>query len=398
MPPTARFDGPRSEAPRILVLSGYDAASHRRWREQLVAMFSDFEWQSLLLPARFFRWRIRGNPLSWLNEPLLQEHWDLIIATSMVDLATLRGLHPRLANTPSLLYMHENQFAFPVSNGQNASADPQMVNLYSAMSADCVVFNSGWNRDSFLDGVDSFCRKLPDRVPEGLIETLRDKSRVIPVPIEDRLFADRPLLVDRTCPHLLWNHRWECKSLGDNLKLVWASRWEYDKGPAQLLAFLEEIESRGIDYRLCLIGEQFRKCPEEFEIIKRRYAHRLAQFGYVASRDEYIEWLRTADVVLSTALHEFQGIAVLEAVASGCAPLVPNRLSYPELFGEERCYGSFPNDLKREASEAADKLEEIRNSLTKGVDILPDVSHVSASALGSEYRALIESLISGRQP
>ncbi|HAU17476.1 MAG TPA: DUF3524 domain-containing protein, partial [Marinobacter adhaerens] len=111
--------------PRILLLSGYDAASHRRWREQLSAMFPRYEWQFLALPPRFFRWRIRGNPLSWLNEPLLQESWDLIIATSMVDLATLRGLHPRLANTPCLLYMHENQFAFPVSSGQNASADPQ---------------------------------------------------------------------------------------------------------------------------------------------------------------------------------------------------------------------------------------------------------------------------------
>ena len=208
--------------PRVLLLSGYDAASHRRWREHLVALLPEFHWHTLALPPRFFRWRIRGNPLSWLKEPLLQEPWDLVVATSMVDLATLRGLHPRLARTPCLLYMHENQFAFPISSGQNASADPQMVNLYSALCADCVVFNSGWNRDSFLAGARAFLQRLPDEVPEGLIDTLRDRSRVIPVPIEDRLFYERPPLSGRACPHLLWNHR-----------------WEYDKGPDRLLNLLQ---------------------------------------------------------------------------------------------------------------------------------------------------------------
>src|SRR5690554_3858847 len=112
---------------RILLLSGYDAASHRRWREQLVTLLPGYHWQTLALPPRFFQWRIRGNPVSWLDEPCLQESWDLVIATSMVDLATLRGLHPSLANTPCLLYMHENQFAFPVSDQQRGRVEPQMV-------------------------------------------------------------------------------------------------------------------------------------------------------------------------------------------------------------------------------------------------------------------------------
>nr|WP_297398399.1 DUF3524 domain-containing protein [uncultured Marinobacter sp.] len=75
----------QGNSPRILLLSGYDAASHKRWRDQLTGMFSDYHWHTLALPPRFFRWRIRGNPLTWLNEPALQERWDLVIATSMVD-------------------------------------------------------------------------------------------------------------------------------------------------------------------------------------------------------------------------------------------------------------------------------------------------------------------------
>src|SRR5690606_16267725 len=95
--------------PRVLLLSAYDAASHRRWRQQLESMVPEYHWQTLTLAPRFFQWRIRGNPVSWFDEPCLQQPWDLVIATSMVDLATLRGLNPSLAKVPCLLYMHENQ-------------------------------------------------------------------------------------------------------------------------------------------------------------------------------------------------------------------------------------------------------------------------------------------------
>ena len=358
--------------PRILLLSGYDAASHRRWREQLNAMFPHYEWHFLALPPRFFRWRIRGNPLSWLNEPLLQESWDLIVATSMVDLATLRGLYPHLASTPSLLYMHENQFAFPVSSGQNASVDPQMVNLYSALAADSVVFNSAWNRDSFLAGVDSFCQKLPDRVPEGLIETLRDKSRIIPVPIEDRLFADRPSLVDRTCPHLLWNHR-----------------WEYDKGPARLLNVLQVLDQRSMPFRLSVAGEGFRRYPKAFDQIREQFGHCIEHWGFIESREAYDQLLRQADIVISTALHDFQGLSMLEAMASGCVPLAPDRLAYSEYVPDLCRYRSFQQDAKREAEAAADCLAGM---LEKRASACPPEGW-RASRLAGDYQSLFEGLI-----
>ncbi len=50
------------------------------------------------------------------------------------------------------------------------------------------------------------------------------------------------------------------------------------------------------------------------------------------NKREYQALLQQSNVVLSTALHDFQGIAVLEGVAAGCIPVVPNRLAYPELF------------------------------------------------------------------
>ena len=325
--------------PRILLLSAYDADSHRRWREQLVASQPRFDWHTLALPPRFFRWRIRGNALSWLNEPLLKEPWDLVLATSMVDLAALRGLHPHLAATPAVLYMHENQFAYPESEGQHASVDPQMVNLYSALAADVVLFNSDWNRRSFIDGVARLYRKLPDGVPMETLEQLSQKSQVLPVPIEDRLFVERSQALNRACPHLLWNHR-----------------WEYDKGPDRLLMLLDDLVSRGQSFRLSVVGQTFRQQPNAFDGIRQRHSERIQHWGFLPSRPDYDCLLAEADVVISTALHDFQGLSMLEAMAGGCLALAPERLAYPEYVPPSQLYPSHLGDARAEAKGAADRL------------------------------------------
>ena len=86
--------------PRILLLSAYRSASHGAWTDWLTGSLDTFDWQIRELPGRYFRWRIRGNPISWLND-LPPKTPDAVIATSMVDLATLRGLHPHLALAPT---------------------------------------------------------------------------------------------------------------------------------------------------------------------------------------------------------------------------------------------------------------------------------------------------------
>lgn len=58
----------------------------------------------------------------------------------------------------------------------------------------------------------------------------------------------------------------------------------------------------------------------------------MVDWGYLPSRGAYARALSEADVVVSTAYHEFFGIGVVEAIASGAYPLLPDRLAYPEVL------------------------------------------------------------------
>lgn len=329
---------------RILLLSAYDAQSHRYWHQGLVKHCADHDFTVLSLPPRYFSWRIRGNSMSWAfgkDRALLNQPYDLIIATSMTDLASLRGFVPELASVPTLLYFHENQFAYPETSKVYASVEPMMVTLYSALAADHLAFNTDYNRQTFLAGVGQLLRKLPDQVPTGLVEQLKQKSSVLPVPLPAHCFTD---------------------SLAHNpqsgaLRIVWNHRWEYDKGPELLLGALQKLELMDVNYTIDILGQQFRQQPSAFADIRAQFTHRIGKSGYIPCTDEYREHLSKADVVLSTADHDFQGIAILEAVAAGAIPLVPDRLAYPELF--ETSYRYTGSDLHSEAAAIAQKLAEL---------------------------------------
>jgi len=81
-----------------------------------------------------------------------------------------------------------------------------------------------------------------------------------------------------------------------------------------------------------VIGELFRDAPPVFGEYRRRLDDRIDHWGFQATRDAYRAALLAADVFVSTAKHEFFGITAVEAMAAGCFPLLPRRLTYPELL------------------------------------------------------------------
>jgi glycosyltransferase involved in cell wall biosynthesis len=258
--------------------------------------------------------------LSWLDQ-IPERRPALLVATSMVDLATLKGLFPQLARTPSVYYFHENQFAYPTSQAQSSSIDPQMVQLYGALAATRVGFNSGFNRDSFLAGVDALLSRLPDAVPTDLVPRLAAKSAVCPVPI-------RP--VPRREPR-------------DAGLIVWTHRWEYDKAPDLFADAVLALDRRGYDFRLALLGKRPQKTPAALDRLRTGLGDRIVADGRLP-RADYARLLGQAGIVISTAEHEFQGLSVLEAASAGVRPLVPDGLCYSEQYDPRYRYAQGSRD------------------------------------------------------
>lgn len=373
---------------RVLLLSAYAAASHVHWQRCLEGMFPSWEWHVLTLPPRHFAWRVRGNPLYWALEETekLTQAYDLLIATSMVDLATLRGLVPSLAAIPSVVYFHENQFEYPEGKQQHSLLEAQMVNIYSALVADRLLFNSQYNMRTFLQGCSDLMARLPDRVPPGLLALLEKKSSVLAVP------CDKPLAVETG-----EGSPWTQSGSGQRpLRLCWLGRFEHDKGPEGLLRILQRLEQEEFDYELAVVGQQFRRSPAVFGAIEANFQHRLVHFGYVESRAGYSALLSAADIVLSTSLHEFQGLAVLEAVACGCLPVVPDRLVYPEIYPPQFVYATDRDDCSVEAAAATLLILQLASSIHDGTITAPDVSVFNMAPLVPQYAGLFRQAIAAR--
>jgi len=342
----------------IWLLSAYRSASHAAWADWLVKNFKAFNWYKLELPGRHFRWRIRGNPLSWLNK-LPEEKPDLILATSMVDLATLKGLHPHLANIPCIYYFHENQFAYPTSQTQHESVDPQMVQLYGALAANKILFNSAYNQNSFLNGIDQLLKKLPDEIPENITTQLKNKAEILPVVIINIKPHEKknPKLI-------LWNHR-----------------WEYDKSPQVFADALHKLNLKSTDFQLALLGERPTTKPAALLQIEKEFGNRIIVNEKV-SKIEYLKYLSQSSIVVSTAIHEFQGLSLLEAVSAGAVPVVPDNLCYPEQYAEKFRYR--PNDTEA----LTGKLFNYLNALPAS----PDVSFWHSTSLKQQWQSILKGL------
>ena len=308
----------------ILAFESFDGGSHRQFRETIIR-HSKHNWTWLTRPPRAWKWRMAVGAQELVDAAMGQgvDQPDVIFSTSLIDVAALRSALPRgWRDIPLVLYMHENQVAYPTSDERDASF--AFTNLQSVLTADRVIFNSMWNMNSFISGITELLEHAPDCSLTNIEERIQERSTVAWLPVE-------PPPVDSRVLH----------NTGEALRVVWPHRWEHDKGPDELLSVARQ-HTVSLNLRWIILGESFREIPEALQTFESEFAEQIDHMGYIASKLEYWQWLHKADWVLSTATHEFFGIAVVEALLAGCLPWLPNRLSYPELL-PANCRGFSPS-------------------------------------------------------
>ncbi|WP_321495435.1 DUF3524 domain-containing protein [uncultured Desulfobacter sp.] len=303
---------------KILFLEPFYGGSHKAVADGFAAN-SGHQVDILSLAPRFWKWRMRGSALAFVRQVANFSDYDLVFATDMVDVTDFKALAgPKCP--PVALYFHENQLSYPLGPGEKRDFHLGFTNIISALAADGVFFNSLFHRDDFFSAAKSLIRKMPDLRPGWVLDKIRKKTGILYPGID----LDPVALVSS---HL--------RSSGlDRPLVIWNHRWEYDKNPGVFFHVLERLKRRGVLFYLAVMGEQYGTVPEYFNGIEERFGTELLVCGYQETVGDYRKWLAAGSVVVSTAIQENFGISVMEAVAHGCLPLLPNRLSYPELIPE----------------------------------------------------------------
>jgi glycosyltransferase involved in cell wall biosynthesis len=362
---------------RILLLEPYYTGSHAAWVDGYVAA-SRHDVVPLVLKGQFWKWRMHGGAVTLARRFRERDlSADLLLATDMLDLTTFLALtRDRTHRTPTALYFHENQLTYPLRPGEKRDLHYGFINYASALTADAVYFNSSFHLETFFDELPRLLKHFPDYNELNTVEALRDKSRVLPLGLDlRRLDAHRPSASPSADdpPLILWNHR-----------------WEYDKDPGQFFAALYALQDEGLDFRVALLGERFVRVPPEFEEARTRLGARLVHFGYAKDLAAYARWLWWADIVVSTAIHEFFGTAIVEALYGDCFPLLPWRLTYPDYVPpmyHARClYGDF-DDLVVLLRAAILQIEQ-----TRRLSFRDQVARYDWSEMAEAYDVALESV------
>ncbi len=359
---------------RVLLLSAYHSASHRYWCEGLLAALPKIDWTLKTQLARHFSWRVRASGSIWAlaNDPDFARRYDLVIATSLTDVVSMKALCPALRDTPLWLYFHENQFAHPISDRQWASHQQswQFKSIQNALCADWISFNTAFNRDTFLDGADGLLKKFPEKLPGRPLDRIIERSDVLPVPLTGRFASFR-------------------ESPKHPARIVWNHRWEWDKQPQVFLDALVALHHQGYEFELAMLGSGGGRGKETFGDEAGILREHIVHWGE-ADEAAYAELIRSAAIGVSTALHDFQGLAMLELAQAGATVVVPRRVAYPEVLPGACFYEGAPGEPGADAAHLKAILAKL---LTSGCPA--PINHAQLPTweqLEGNYRARIEAL------
>ncbi len=362
---------------KILLVEPYYGGSHRAWADGYAAN-SAHDVTLVTQEARFWKWRMHGAHLTLAGDvaETLDASPDVVLASSMMNVAAFMGAARRgIGDAPVAVYFHESQFDYPLSPLDRADQTYPMINWSSAAVADLPIFNSEFHRSLFFESAERFLRQFPDQRHGHLVDEVAKRSIVLPVGVDLARLGEVSGRAQDDPPLILWNQR-----------------WEHDKGPDEFVDLIEALIETDLDFRVAVVGERFVSAPESFDRLPELLGDRLVALGFL-SDDEYVGVLRRADVVVSTAYHEFFGIAIVEAMAAGALPILPDRLVYPDRIPQARyesCLYEDGDGLFEKVRWAIDHCEEAAQIAT---DLAKTVRQYDWSEVAPRYDDVLENLV-----
>ena len=423
-PPPTRPHRPH----KCIIINPFHGGSHKQFVKNLISHFATLHQSNSTrntaikshaiyhLPGKKWHWRLLVSAAHFAHiiPPDTLGKDGILFTTSLLNLATLIALRPDLGQRTKILYFHENQFEYPDSIGnqhQNQSQNQSQkqtsskkwseygwAQMMSCLAADYIYFNSKHNMETFIQGAKRLLSEIPSPSrPENIVEQIQMKSKVLYYPVQMSFLTHTTELQMQQEQQQHHQHQRQQQHLP--LHIVWNHRWEFDKGPNELYELIKRWSTNGkYQLRISIVGIEYPNIPQSLHAIRNEFVDaegsstnnliEFVHFGPIKEYQEYVLLLQNADIVLSTANHEFFGVAVMEGVAAGCCPVCPNKLSYPELYPKDCLYNTNNQMFKMLKSHASNPFKFRTVTRPKLLQLI-NVQQYSLKTLGDTYEKIM---------
>ncbi|KAK4873527.1 hypothetical protein RN001_015556 [Aquatica leii] len=307
-----------TDHPEVVFIEPFYGGSHQQLIDTLHKHIPNSHL--IVLSNKKWHWRARCGALILSTIIPVVTTEKVLFCSSVLSLAELVGIRPDLQKLKKIVFFHENQLVYPIREIKQRDIQFAYNQITTCLAADVVIFNSHYNRTTFLDNLINIIKIFPDNKPKDLRVKIEAKCMVLyfPLSLEERFSNGR---IDVGVLHIAWPHR-----------------WEFDKDPEFFINILKRLKSDNVNFRVSLLGETFADIPEVFDEAKEVLKDEIVNYGFIEDKEEYFKILQSCHIAVSTAKHEFYGVSMLEATFYGCLPLVPNRLVYPEIYPAKCLY------------------------------------------------------------
>ena len=365
----------------ILYIEPYYGESHKQWIDSY-SKNSKHNIEILSLSDKWWKSRMHVGSVTLAEEYMkYDKKVDLLLCSDMLNLPVFHSICSRkIKNIPVAMYFHENQISYPWSpDDQDTRLERDFhyyfINYTSALVSSCNFFNSQYHLDSFIKGLRKYLKKMPDFNDYSSIDLISSKSSVLYLGTDLLCFNRHKQEYSNKSPVILWNHR-----------------WEYDKNPEDFFSVLGRLKRDGLDFKVVVLGRKYSRYPEVFDKARDELSDSIIHFGYCDEYSDYCKYLWMSDFLPVTSIQEYFGISVIEAVFCNTIPILPNRLSYPELYNIEEFPDLFYKDRDDLYRNLKRKINDFYKSGRPKINLSEYILHYDWKYMASEYDSLFKGI------